>query len=260
MIGLLGKKVGMAQIFNKEGHDIPVTVLEVGPCSVLQVKTAKTDGYQAVQLAFDAKKASRSNRPELGHFKKHKVEPKKFVREIRTETVEGLETGKELHVNNFSVGDIVDVTGTSIGRGFQGVVKRHGFKGGERAHGSMFGRVPGSIGQSSYPSRVFKGVRLPGRMGGKRATIQNLRVEVVDPENHLMAVRGSVPGSKNSYVVIQEAVKERRPRKWRFPQDGVEELKIPEQKAAPTPKKKKPAAKPAAKKGDCQEKVIIRYE
>src|SRR3990167_2009249 len=180
MIGLLGKKLGMTQVFDKEGRDVPVTVLEVGPCSVLQVKTKETDGYQAVQLAFDPKKTSRANRAEIGHFKKYKIDPKKFVREIRTETVEGLEPGKEVRINNFAVGDIVDVTGTSIGRGFQGVVKRHHYKGGERSHGSMFGRVPGSIGQSSFPSRVFKGLRLPGRMGGARRTIQNLKVEVID--------------------------------------------------------------------------------
>ncbi|HLD75387.1 MAG TPA: 50S ribosomal protein L3 [Candidatus Norongarragalinales archaeon] len=248
MIGLVGKKVGMTQVFDQDGHRVPVTVLEVGPCSVLQLKTKETDGYQSVQLGFDPKKESRTNRSALGHFKKYKVEPKKIIKEIRTETLEGLETGKQVLVNNFAVGDFVDVIGTSIGRGFQGVVKRHHFKGGERGHGSMFGRVPGSIGQSSFPSRVLKGVKLPGHMGAKQATVQNLRVESIDLEHHVMAVRGAVPGPRNGYLVVREAVKHRRPRKWRSPEEGLEELKLPEKKEPPKPSKKKPVAKTAAKK------------
>ena len=253
MIGLLGRKVGMTQIFDHDGNQVPVTVLEVGPCAVLQVKKPETDGYQAVQLGFDVKKESRTNKPELGHFKKFSSTPKRFVREIRTETVEGLEPGKELHVNNFSVGDYVDVIGTSIGKGFQGVVKRHHFKGGARGHGSMFGRVAGSIGASSFPSRVVKGMRMPGQMGNERATVQNLRVEKVDVEHHLLAVRGAVPGSENGYVIVQEALKRRRPRKWKSPGDPLDELKIQEKKV-PVGKvkkvveaKKKPAT-PAKKK------------
>ncbi|MBI4372716.1 MAG: 50S ribosomal protein L3 [Candidatus Omnitrophica bacterium] len=255
MIGLLGKKVGMTQIFDREGKRLPVTVLEVGPCAILQVKKKETDGYQAIQLGFDNKKESRTNRPELGHFKKVQAVPKRFIREIRTENLEGLEAGKELSVNNFAVGDYVDVIGTSIGRGFQGVVKRHNFTGGERGHGSMFGRVAGSIGASSFPSRVVKGMRMPGQMGNERFTVQNLRVEKIDVENHLMAVRGAVPGAENGYLVIREAVKKRRPRKWRFPGEPLEELKIPEKKVsvakakkAAEAAKKKPAAAPAKKK------------
>ena len=254
MIGLLGKKVGMTQIFDRDGNQVPVTVLEVGPCAVLQVKKKETDGYQAIQLGFDAKKESRTTKPELGHFKKSNSTPKNFVREIRTDSIEKLETGKVLDVNNFAVGDYVDVIGTSIGRGFQGVVKRHHFKGGGRGHGSMFGRVAGSIGASSFPSRVVKGMRMPGQMGNERATIQNLRVEKIDLENHLMAVRGAVPGSENGYLIVREAKKKRRPRKWRLPEEGLEELKIPEKKA-PVAKvkkvaeaKKKPAAAPAPAK------------
>ncbi len=249
MIGLLAKKVGMTQIFDTEGKQVPVTVLEVGPCSILQIKKAETDGYQAVQLAFDPKKEVRCNRAEAGHFKKYQVAPKKFIAEIRTENIEGLEAGKEVHVNNFAIGDYVDVVGTSIGRGFQGVVKRHNYTGGEAGHGSMFGRVPGSIGSSSFPSRVFKGMRLPGHMGAARTTIQNLRVEKIDTENHLMAIRGAVPGAKNSYVIIKEALKRRRVRKWRTPQEGLEELKLPEKKKVAVQaatKKPEPAKKPAA--------------
>src|SRR3989338_457406 len=255
MIGLLGKKIGMTQIFDRYGNRVPVTVLEIGPCTVVQIKKKETDGYQAVQLGFGAKRESRINKPELGHFKKLNVTPKSFVREIRTESLEGLEPGKELHVNNFAVGDYIDVIGTSKGRGFQGVVKRHRFKGGERAHGSMFGRVAGSIGASSFPSRVVKGMRMPGQMGNERSTVQNLRVEKIDVENHLIAVRGAVPGHENGYLIIREAVKKRRPRKWRFPGEPLEELKLPEKKipAAKAKKaaeaaKKKPATAPAKKK------------
>ena len=253
MIGLLGKKIGMTQIFDPDGNHIPVTVLEVGPCTVLQTKKKETDGYQAVQLGFDSKKESKTTKAELGHFKKYKGTPKRFVREIRTENLEGLEPGKELDVNNFAVGDYVDVIGTSIGKGFQGVVKRHHFTGGERGHGSMFGRVAGSIGASSFPSRVVKGMRMPGQMGNERTTVQRIRVEKIDLENHLIVVHGAVPGPENGYIVIQEAVKKRRPRKWRFPGDGLEELKIPEKKVSvakvkkAVEAKKKPAA-PAAKK------------
>lgn len=257
MIGLLAKKVGMTRVFDHTGIAIPVTVLEAGPNTVLQVKTKETDGYQAVQLGFDEKRESRTSKPAAGHFKKVKSSPKYFVREIRTKTVEGLEPGKILDVNNFSAGDIVDVIGTSIGRGFQGVVKRHGFKGGGASHGSMFGRVIGSIGSNTTPARVLKGLRMPGQFGNVQITVQNLQVEKVDLENHLIAVRGAIPGAENGYVILREAVKKPRPRKWRFPQDGIEEIKIPEKqvsskkakKAAETAKKKPAAAaKPAAKK------------
>src|SRR3990167_1878761 len=256
MIGLLGKKIGMTQIFDHDGNNIPVTVIEVGPCTILQVKKKETDGYQAIQLGFDPKKESRAIRAELGHFKKRGLKPMKFVREIRTENLEGIEVGKELHVNNFAVGDYIDVIGTSIGKGFQGVVKRHHFKGGGAGHSSMFGRVAGSIGASSFPSRVVKGMRMPGHMGNERFTIQNLHVEKIDLENHLMAVHGAVPGHENSYLIIREALKKPRPRKWRFPGEPLEELKLPEKKvstgkvkkAEATPKKKPAQAAPAKKK------------
>ncbi len=254
MIGLLGKKIGMTQIFDREGREVPVTVIEAGPCTVLEIKRKESHGYQAVQLGFDPKKEKRCNKAELGHWKKFNGSPVRFVREIRTDTVEGLESGKKLDVNNFAVGDKVDVIGTTIGRGFQGVVKRHGCKGGGRSHGSMFGRVPGSIGSNTNPARVLKGIKMPGQMGNVRTTTQNLRVEKVDLENHLLALRGSVPGAENGYVVIREAIKKRRPRKWRMPEEGVEELKVVEKKVSAgkvkkvEAKKKPEAAKPAAKK------------
>ncbi len=255
MIGLLGKKIGMTQIFDHEGKSVPVTVLQVGPCPILDLKSKEKHGYLAIQLGFDPKKEARTNKPELGYFKKKNLTPVKFVKEIRTEQLEGLEIGKELQVNNFAVGDYVDVIGTTIGRGFQGVVKRHQFTGGERGHGSMFGRVAGSIGASSFPSRVVKGMRMPGHMGNERFTIQNLRVEKIDMENHLMAVHGAVPGAENGYVIVREAIKKRRPRKWRMPSEGLEELKVPEKKVVVSKKKaqeaaakKKPAAAPAKKK------------
>lgn len=255
MIGLLGKKIGMTQIFDAEGNAIPVTVLEAGPCSVLQVKTKESDGYQAVQLGFDERRESRTIKPALGHFKKFQTTPKRFVREIRTESLEKLEPGKQVDVNNFAAGDIVDVIGTSIGRGFQGVVKRHGFKGGGSSHGSMQGRVAGSIGSNTDPGRVLKGLRMPGQMGNEQVTIQNLRVEKVDTQNHLILIRGAVPGFENNYVIVREAIKKRRPRKWRLPEEGVEELKVPEKKVsakktkkAPEPKKKPAAAAAKPKK------------
>jgi large subunit ribosomal protein L3 len=249
MIGLLGKKIGMTSIFNDQGRAIPVTVLEVGPCSVAQVKTKESDGYQAVQLMFEPVKESKATKAHIGHSKKHKVKPSRFCREIRTESIEGLEPGKELHANNFSVGDYVDVVGTSIGRGFQGVVKRHGFSGGEAAHGSKFGRQAGSTGQSATPARVQRGTKLPGQMGNKRRTAQNLIVEKIDLENHLVAIRGSIPGPKSGFVIVHEAVKNRRPRKWRAPDEGLEELKQPETKEPKAgAKKAAPAKKPAKKK------------
>lgn len=247
MIGLLGKKLGMTQIFSKEGKQTPVTVLEIGPCTVLQVKKKETDGYQAIQLGFEDKKEKKAIKPELGHLKKSSATPKRYVREVRTDSLEGLVPGTILKVNNFAVGDWVDVVGTSIGRGFQGVVKRHHFKGGlSKSHGSMMGRAPGSIGASSFPSRVVKGMRMAGHMGNERVTMQNLRVIKVDLENNLMAVRGTVPGPEDSYVIVREAIKKRRRRVWRMPDAGMEELKIEEKKVV-SKKAKRPEAQKAAK-------------
>ena len=252
MIGLLGKKVGMTQIFDKEGKQIAVTLLEVGPCTVLQVKKHDTDGYQAVQLGFDDKKEKQCVKAELGHAKKANGTPKRFVSEIRTETLEGINPGTVLKVNNFAVGDWIDVVGTSIGRGFQGVVKRLGYTGGlSKSHGSMFGRVPGSIGAKAGGNgcrkKVRKGKGLPGHMGDERVTIQNLRVCKIDPEQNLMAVAGSVPGSESGYVIIKEAIKKRRKRNWRMPDAGLEELKQPEKKVTVSAKKAKVQAADKAK-------------
>ena len=218
MIGLLGRKVGMTAIFDEEGYQVPVTVLEVGPCVITQLKTNEKDGYTAVQLGFVDKKEKRTTRALQGHFKKVGSAPKRFVREVRTENLEGLAVGKELKVDQFEVGEYVDVEGISIGKGFQGVVKRHHFKGGAKSHGSMFGRVAGSIGASSFPSRVVKGMRMPGQTGNLKSTIQNLRVVKVDPENHILAVRGSVPGTEDGCLVIRSALKRGKEKSWKVEQ------------------------------------------
>mgnify|MGYP001609293980 CR=1 FL=1 len=196
----------MTQTFDREGHHVPVTVLQVGPCTILQVKKKETDGYQAVQLGFDQRKESKTNKGELGHFKKFQSTPRNFVREIRTEQLEGLEPGKELQVNNFAVGDYVDVVGTSKGKGFQGVVKRHHFSGvGGSTHGQHDRqRAGGSVGASSFPSRVFKGTRMPGRMGGDRVKARNLEVLKLLKDKNLLIVKGSVPGSAGSFVIIHK--------------------------------------------------------
>lgn len=215
MIGLLGRKIGMTQLFNEDGEAIPVTVLQVGPCAVMRVKTKETDGYNAVQLGFGEKKESRTSKPLLGQFKKLGLTPRSFIREIRTDELENLEVGQELTVDNFEAGEYVDVEGISIGKGFQGVVKRHHFKGGPKSHGSMFGRVAGSIGASSFPSRVIKGMKMPGQLGNQRATVQNLKIFKVDPENHLLAVTGAIPGTEGRCVVIRTALKRGKAKKWK---------------------------------------------
>ena len=248
MIGLLGKKIGMTQIFDADGNQRAVTVIEVGPCTVLQLKKKETDGYQAVQLGFADKKETRSIKAELGHAKKANTLAKRFIREIRTDNLEGLVPGTILKVNNFAVNDLVDITGTSIGKGFQGVVKRHGFKGAHSmSHGQMMGRQPGSIGSNTDPGRVLKGLKMGGHMGNEKITTQSVRVLKIDLENNLMAVHGSVPGAENAYVMIREAVKKRRPRTWKMPDAAVEELKIVN-KQAPSKKAKAAAAAAAAKK------------
>ena len=216
MIGLLGRKVGMTQLFDEEGRQIPVTVLQTGPCVVMQLKTKEKDGYSAAQIGFGEQKEKRTSKPLLGHFKKAGASPKQFIREIRTDDLEGLTVGKELRVDQFEVGEYVDVEGISIGKGFQGVVKRHHFRGGPKSHGSMFGRVAGSIGASSFPSRVVKGMRMPGQMGDQQVTVQNLKVIKVDLENNLLVVRGPVPGTEDRCLVIRTALKRGKPKKWKL--------------------------------------------
>ncbi len=213
MVGLLGKKIGMTQAFGTDGEVIPLTVIEAGPCAVLQVKSAERDGYFAIQLGFGEKKESRVGKPDLGHFKKAGVSPKRFVREFRVTRGETekddkeYKLGREILVDVFQQGDFVDISGISVGKGFQGGMKRWHWSGGPKTHGSMTHRRPGSIGASADPSRVFKGQHLPGRMGGKKITVQNLEVARVDKENSLLLIKGAVPGHKNGYLVIKKAIK-----------------------------------------------------
>ncbi len=207
MEGIIGKKIGMIRVFNQEGQAIPVTIIEAGPCPVVQVKTQDRDGYNAIQIGFGEKRKKLFTLPLLGHFDKAKVEPKRILREIRMEQVEKIEVGKELKVDIFSVGTKVNVTGVSKGLGFQGGVRRHKFHGGPKTHGQSDRlRAPGSIGSSSYPSRVFKGQKMPGRMGGERVTIRNLEVVGVDVEKKLLLLKGAVPGKKNSYLTIKKSL------------------------------------------------------
>jgi len=205
MEGMLGNKVGMTQIFDEGGDAIPVTIIEAGPCYVTQIKTSEKDGYEAIQLGFG--EAKRLNKPERGHLPKG-VPDVRHLQEIKVDGVAAYEIGQKIDAGIFSVGDLVDVTGTSKGKGFAGVMKRHGFAGGPATHGqSDRARAPGSIGATSTPGRVFKGMRMPGRMGGQRTTVQNLKVILVDPERNLLAVRGAVPGAKGGLVTIKSAVK-----------------------------------------------------
>jgi large subunit ribosomal protein L3 len=203
MSGLIGRKVGMTSIFDENGKNIPCTVIEAGPCVVTQVRTEEVDGYNALQLGFDDKAEKRANKAEQGHFKKAGTAPKKKVVEFRDFEGEH-KLGDTIGVDLFTEGEFVDVIGTSKGKGHQGVVKRHGFGGvGQSTHGQHNRlRAPGSIGASSYPSRVFKGLRMAGQMGNERVTVQNLRVLKVVPEKNLLVVKGAVPGHKNAYITI----------------------------------------------------------
>jgi large subunit ribosomal protein L3 len=204
--GLVARKRGMTQVFGENGNVTPVTVLEVGPCTVVQVKVPATDGYEALQLGFELKRKN-VTKPMAGHFKKAGVAPTRVVREIRLESVEGYQVGQTLTVELFQPGELVDVTGVTKGQGFQGGIKRHGWSGGEASHGSMFHRAPGSIGASSDPSRVFPGHRLPGRMGATRVTVPHLEVVRVVPEQHLLVVKGAVPGATGGLVLIRKSAK-----------------------------------------------------
>ncbi len=216
MRGLLGKKLGMTQIFDAQGEVVPVTVIEAAPCYVAQKKTFERDGYTAVQLGFEELSPRRANKPSLGHLDKNDLPPLRYLREIRVSDHSDLSEGQKLDVSLFEVGDHVDVIGTSKGRGFAGVVKRHGFGGGPKTHGQSDRlRAPGAISSGSTPGRVFKGLRMAGRMGGSRVTIQNLEVVVVDPERNLLAVRGAVPGARGGLLMIREARKTSVSRKRR---------------------------------------------
>ena len=205
--GLIGKKVGMTQVFAADGTVSPATVLKAGPCVVAQVKTVEADGYAAVQLGFVDARATKENKPTAGHFKKAGVAATRVRREVKVNAGgDPLKAGDQVSVGIFTDGERVDVIGTSRGKGFQGVVKRHHFAGGRATHGSMFHRAPGSIGASSFPSRVVKGMRMAGHMGADRVTVRNLRVLKVDADNNLLLVEGAVPGGPNAVVVIRKAV------------------------------------------------------
>ncbi|HET8674143.1 MAG TPA: 50S ribosomal protein L3 [Blastocatellia bacterium] len=204
--GIIGKKLGMTQLFAEDGTVTPVTVIKAGPCIVVQKKTVNTDGYNAVQLGFvEEKPPRRVNKPTEGHFKRAGVPPTRVLREVRVEASdEATSVGDKILVDIFNENDLVDVIGKSKGRGFAGFIKRHGFAGGRASHGSMFHRAPGSIGQSAYPSRVFKGTRMAGHMGDERKTLKNLRVVAVDTEKNLLMIRGAVPGPNGAYVLIKK--------------------------------------------------------
>lgn len=206
MKGILGKKLGMTQVFTAEGNVVPVTVIEAGPCVVLQKKDQENDGYEAIQLGFADKKESRANKPESGHAKKANTAPKRYIREFRGVNLSEYEVGAELKADLFAEGEFVDVTGISKGKGFAGVIKRWGQSTGPMSHGSRYHRGPGSMG-SIQANRVPKGKRLPGHMGSDTITIQNLEIVRVDAERNVLLVKGSIPGAKNSFVRIKSTVK-----------------------------------------------------
>ena len=204
---IIGRKVGMTQIFDEKGNVIPVTVIEAGPCSVVQVKTVETDGYDAVQLGFGTVKEKKLNKPEKGHFTKVKVTPVKHLREFRLADVSNVKVGDEIKADVFTAGETVDIQGTTKGKGFQGVIKRHGQHIGPKGHGSMYHRRPGSMGPTSSPGRVFPGKKLPGHTGKDTVTVQNLQIVKVDMDKNVILIKGSIPGYKNSLVRIKETAR-----------------------------------------------------
>ncbi|KAF0218115.1 MAG: large subunit ribosomal protein [Geobacteraceae bacterium] len=205
--GLIGKKLGMTQIFVEDGRRIPVTVVEAGPCVVVQKKTMAKDGYNAIQVGFAAKDAARATRPLLGHCKAAGKGAFSHLRELRLDDVDSINVGDVISADVFAAGDTVDVTGTSVGKGYQGVIKRWGFRGGRSSHGSNFHRAPGSIGCSAYPSRVFKNKKMPGQLGNERVTVQRLQVVRVDAADNLLLIKGAIPGSTNGLVLIKDSIK-----------------------------------------------------
>ncbi len=206
-MGLIGKKLGMTQVFAEDGTRIPVTVVEAGPCVVIQKKTIAKDGYDAIQIGFASKDTNRSGRALIGHCRPSEKGAYRYLREFRTENVDQYNVGDVISADIFSEGDVIDVTGTSIGKGYQGVVKRWNFQGGRASHGSRFHRAPGSIGCSATPSRVFKNTRLPGHMGNVKVTVQRLVVVRVDTTENLLMVKGAIPGPANALVMIKDSVK-----------------------------------------------------
>jgi len=206
--GIVGKKLGMTQVFIADGSRVPVTVVEAGPCTVVQKKTESTDGYSALQVGFLAKKTHRVSKPMMGHFKKADQGAFTCLRELAADNVDDYQVGDQITCEAvFKPGDIVDVTGTGKGKGFQGVIKRWGFAGGRASHGSKFHRGPGAIGMSAWPARVHKGKKMPGQMGNARVTLQNLEVVEVRPEQNLVLIKGSIPGPNNGLVLLRKGVK-----------------------------------------------------
>lgn len=207
MKGIIGKKLGMTQIFLEDGTRVPVTVVQAGPCYVVQKKTTETDGYSAVQVGFESVAAAGANKPELGHCTKSGHGVFRYLREFKLATVSEMSVGDSITVDQFSPDDLIDVTGTSIGKGFQGVIKRWNFKGGRASHGSRFHRAPGSIGASATPSHVFKNKKMPGQLGNCKVTVQRLKIVRVVSADNLLLIKGAVPGHKNSIVLIKQSVK-----------------------------------------------------
>jgi large subunit ribosomal protein L3 len=206
--GILGKKLGMTQVFVADGRRVSVTVVEAGPCTVVQKKTESTDGYNALQVGFSAKKTHRVNKPMMGHFKKADQGAFACLRELAADNVDDYQVGDQITCDTvFKPGDIIDVTGTSKGKGFQGVIKRWGFSGGRATHGSKFHRSTGSIGMSAWPSRVHKGKKMPGQMGNARVTTQNLEIVEVRPEQNLILIKGAIPGANQGLVMIRKSIK-----------------------------------------------------
>ena len=236
MMGLLAKKLGMTQLFNEHGRAVAVTVLEAGPCTVTQVKEPKNGGPRSIQVGFESLKASKVNKPMQGHFKKAGTEAFRYLREFRVPTGEAYQAGQQVTVELFKEGELVDVTGTSIGKGFQGGVKRWHWKGGPATHGSTSHRAPGSIGSTTFPGRVIKGHHLPGHMGNAQVTVQNLRIMKIDPGANLLVVEGAVPGPEQRLITVKKSTK--RPGAIVAAKGMIQVVEEKEEKTA-----KKPAAK-----------------
>ena len=205
--GIIGKKLGMTQIFTEDGTRVPVSVVQAGPCFVTQKKNQSVDGYSAVQVGFESINAATASKPKLGHCTKSGNGVFRYLKELKFENADDMNLGDSLTVDQFTPGDFVDVTGTSIGKGFQGVIKRWNFKGGRASHGSRFHRAPGSIGASATPSRVFKNKKMPGQMGNEKVTVQRLQIVRVDANENLLLIKGAIPGHKNNIVVIKQSIK-----------------------------------------------------
>lgn len=239
-LGIIGKKIGMTRVYNQEGDIVPVTVIEAGPCPVLQVRTQDKNGYSAIQLGFQEKKESRITKPLLGQFKAAGVKPQGIIREFRIDAPEEYKIGQQILVDIFAPGDCVDVMGTSIGKGFQGGVKRWHWRGGPESHGSMQHRAIGSIGASSDPSHTYRGQHMAGRMGNAQVTVQNLQVIKVDKDNNLLVLKGAVPGPKGSFLMVKKAKKKAKILPKKKP--------VVKKKKEAAAKEKKAVAKPAGKK------------